>query len=81
MERQLWVDFNDVDERGYVLTLLKFREPGVTFEVGDRIVVGDDEGTRAYADVVEVEQYGIVALAIDVDTVVTSDDVVGAEAS
>lgn len=66
--RQIWVDFNDIDEDGRARTLLKFAEPGLTPSVGDRLVVGDDEGNRCLGDVIDITSAGEVVLALDLAT-------------
>lgn len=63
--RQIWVDFNDIDQEGCALTLLKFAEPGVVPKVGDRLLAGDDEGNRCMGEVVDVTSAGEVALSLD----------------
>lgn len=71
--RQIWVDFNDIDEEGHARTLLKFAEPGVIPSVGQRLVAGDDEGNRCIGEVVDVTPKGEVALALDLATFKASD--------
>jgi hypothetical protein len=51
-KRDIWVDFNDVDDRGQVVTFSDFAEPGVTMARGAAVVAGDDEGNRADARVI-----------------------------
>ena len=53
-ERDLWVDFNDADRQYRISTLLRFADtPGKLF-VGARVLVGDDEGNRCFADVIAI---------------------------
>lgn len=66
--RQIWVDFNDIDEDGRARTLLKFAEPGVVPTVGDRLLAGDDEGNRCLAEVVEITSTSEVVLVLDLAT-------------
>lgn len=65
---QVWVDYNDVDEHGNVLTLRKFFGPGARVEVGERFVTGDDEGNTCLGTVVAVHDNGVVALTLDDQT-------------
>lgn len=64
MARQVWVDFNDVDEEGVVQTLLDFAERGFDPKARDIIMVGDDEGNLAEGEVLRVETDGLVAIAL-----------------
>lgn len=66
--RQIWVDFNDIDEEGRARTLVKFAEPGVVPSVGQRLLAGHDEGNRCMGDVVDIAPTGEVALALDLAT-------------
>jgi hypothetical protein len=68
MERQVWVDFNEQDAEGRAPTLTRFAEPGVELTVGARVVAGDDEGNRCWAEVVDVSADGVVALDLDAGT-------------
>lgn len=72
--RQLWVDFNDVDDRGHVDTLAKFAEPGADLSIGARLLVGDDEGNLSEAEVISVNANGIVRLALNIGTFVEAVD-------
>jgi hypothetical protein len=40
-----WVDFNGVNDAGWVETLVSYARPGLDLEIGAHVVVGDDEGT------------------------------------
>lgn len=64
MARQVWVDFNDVDEEGVVRTPIDFAEKGFEPKAGDVIVVGDDEGNLAKGEVPRVERDGLIAIAL-----------------
>ena len=66
--RQLWVDFNDIDARGYVTSLAAFAEEGVTLTIGQSILVGDDDGLICAAVVTDLGTDGTVALALDMGT-------------
>jgi hypothetical protein len=69
---QVWVDYNDIDEHGRVLTLRKFFGPGARVEVGERLVTGDDEGNTCLGTVVKVRENGLVAIDLDHQTFVAS---------
>ena len=62
MDRDVWVDFNDIDDQGAVTTLVKFASRPL--EIGEQVVAGDDEGNRCYAIVVSVDG-PTVTLALD----------------
>lgn len=66
--RELWVDFNDVDARGLATTLASFAEDGVLLSVGQRLLVGDDDGHVCEASVVDMGPDGSVTLALDLGT-------------
>ena len=68
MKRQVWVDFNDRDERGRALTLGKFAEPGVDLTIGSRVLAGDYEGNLCWAEVADVAPSGVIALVLDSGT-------------
>lgn len=76
---QVWVDYNDVDEHGHVLTLRKFFSPGARVEVGEHFVTGDDEGNTCLATVAALHENGVVALALDEDTFVATKQAAPAE--
>lgn len=66
--RQVWVDFNDVDDRGQTTTLARFAEPGVHLDLGLQVVAGDDDGNVCDARVVDMGRDGSVVLALDLGT-------------
>jgi hypothetical protein len=66
--RQLWVDFNDIDEEGRTTTLARFASPEVALSSGLRLPVGDDDGNICDADVIEISPDGVVTLALDLDS-------------
>jgi len=65
---EVWVDYNDVDEHENVLTLKKFFSESVPAEIGRRVVTGDFEGNRCVGTVVELLDYGVVAIALDLSS-------------
>jgi hypothetical protein len=72
--REIWVDFNAVDESGFVLTLTKFAEPDVDISPGSSVVAGDDDGNVCKAQVVDVNQDGVVKLSLGQGTFEPADD-------
>ena len=65
MNRDIWVDFNDISEDGQVSTLTKFAARSL--EVGEHVVAGDDEGNRCQATVVSADKK-LTVLALDMGT-------------
>jgi hypothetical protein len=52
----LWVDFNELDERNRLSSLIEFISPGVRkLAVGAIIMVGDYEGNRSEAEVIAMD--------------------------
>lgn len=49
----LWVDFNEVDEDGHLVTLTQFARIDLT--LGTFVLVGDHDGTTGKATVIGVE--------------------------
>lgn len=66
--RQLWVDFNDVDNSGRTTTLARFAEQDVVLDVGASIIVGDADGLLCDATVVSVGRDGTVVVALNMGT-------------
>lgn len=66
LARDLWLDFNGVDDDWRAHSLLDFASEGSSFVVGSHIVVGDDEGNRCRAIVVSVDSSsGVVELTLE----------------
>jgi hypothetical protein len=63
--RDIWIDFNSIDDQGVVTTLAEFAEPDVNLAVDSWLVAGDDEGNLCKARVVELTPDGVVKLAVD----------------
>jgi hypothetical protein len=74
-----WVDYQDIDDLGRVLTLEKFFSPGSRAAVGERVVTSDHEGNRCEGTVVEIEENGVVAIELDEDTFVAGEHPAPAE--
>lgn len=80
-DRQLWADFNDLDPRGDVRSHTRFVEPGVSLVAGEAVIVGDDEGNRAMAEVVNVSGDGLVELRVDLGSFEVDHSLTGLSAS
>lgn len=76
---EVWVDYNDVDEREHVLTLGKFFAPQIRPEVGQHVMTGDFEGNRCAGTVVEIGDRGVVTIALDLTTLVHGKEPASAE--
>jgi len=74
LERDLWVDFNDADAKDRLSTLLEFATPGARIDVGEIILVADDEGNRAEAYVAGIYPNGVVELVLQGETFVSGED-------
>lgn len=61
----VWVDFNDIDDDGRVITLRRLFAPAAAVEPGQRFLTGDDEGNTCPATVAWVREDGLVALDLD----------------
>lgn len=71
MQRDIWVEFNDIDASGCVATYADMARPGVDLRVGSLVVAGDDEGNTALARVVARQRWRRVPriiLKLDLDT-------------
>lgn len=64
MTIQLYVDFNSIQSEGRLTTLLQFAVEPYQVLPGAMLIVGDEEGNRAKAHVLEVEPNGRVHLEI-----------------
>jgi hypothetical protein len=74
--RDIWIDFNSIDDQGVVTTLAEFAEPDVNLVVDSWLVAGDDEGNLCKARVVELTPDGVVKLAVDKRTFAPADEFV-----
>ena len=71
--RDIWVDFNDVDERGVARTLEKFAEPGISIAPGAELLAGDDDGNLCKGRVIDITPKGVVALELELGTFFAED--------
>lgn len=53
-DRELWVDFNELDSDRNLWTLRRFADVPQDFEPGQYVTVGDDDGHRGVAVVTGV---------------------------
>ena len=63
----VWVDWNDVDDRGRVLTLHKFFVPSRHTHTGACFVASDDQGHAGWVMMTGEDDNGVVVLATDYD--------------
>lgn len=74
--RDIWIDFNSIDDQGIVTTLAEFAESDVNLAVDSWLIAGDDEGNLCKAQVVELTPDGVVKLAVDKRTFAPADEFV-----
>ncbi len=68
-KRDLWLDFNGVDDDWRAHSLVDYLSDGVTVDVGSHVIVGDDEGNRCRAVVVSVDaSTGVIELTLQGET-------------
>jgi len=63
-QRDVWVELNDIDPDGCVVTYADMAEPGVDLSVGARVIAGDDEGNLVAATVVRRDRRGSGAVTL-----------------
>jgi hypothetical protein len=61
---ELWVDYQRRDGDGLTHASVKDVSPGVALEVGGFVVVGNEEADSAVAEVMSIDQRGIVLLRV-----------------
>jgi predicted amidohydrolase YtcJ len=64
MSWDLWVDYQRRDGEGLTHASVKDVEPGVALEVGGFVVVGNEEADSAVAEVMSIDERGIVLLRV-----------------
>ena len=62
----VWVEFNDVNADGTVVTYLDAAQPGTAVAVGVTLTAGDGEGNRCPAVVIDVDGARVV-LQLDLE--------------
>ena len=60
----LWVDYQRTDGDGLTHTRLKDAKPGAVIQVGDTCLVGAEDSELAVAEVVEIDEDGIVLVRV-----------------
>jgi hypothetical protein len=68
--RQLWCDFNERDDEGYVITDVAWAEDGFDARATESVTVGDDEGNRCIAVIHDQAPDGLIRLEVDWDSFV-----------
>jgi hypothetical protein len=64
MKWDLWVDFMCTDENGLTHANRLDAAPGLVLEPGMHVIVGDEDADPAVAEVVSVDEYGIVLVRV-----------------
>jgi hypothetical protein len=64
MRWDLWVDFQRADDDGLTRGNVRHARPGVELQVGDTIVVGNEDAEPGVAEVVELGDRGFVLLRV-----------------
>jgi hypothetical protein len=81
MIRDIWVDFNSIEEDRTATTLLQHaRDPG-SLAIGVPVIAGDDEGNFCDAKVVDIKPNGTVKLSLNTDTFRSSEECESAAAT
>lgn len=76
MQRDIWVELNDIDAEGCVTAFTDAAVPGVDLSVGSRLIAGDDEGNFVPAVVVKrYRRRKAVLLKLELSRLVTADRV------
>ena len=64
MKWDLWIDYHRLDDDGLTHASVKDAEPGVELAVGRYVVVGNEEADPAVAEVVEIDDRGVVLVRV-----------------
>ena len=64
MSWDLWVDYHRRDGDGLTHASVKDVAPGVALEVGGFVVVGNEEADSAVAEIMSIDERGIVLLRV-----------------
>ncbi|MDP9441812.1 MAG: hypothetical protein M3P34_06485 [Actinomycetota bacterium] len=64
MTWDLWVDYLRTDGDGLTHTSVRNASPGVVLQVGDHVVVGNEDSDPAVARVASVGDDGVVLVAV-----------------
>jgi hypothetical protein len=60
----LWIDYSGREPSGLTPTLLRFARAGAEIEVGRFVLVGSDDAEDAVAEVVEIDDRGVVMVRV-----------------
>ena len=71
-DMDVWVDYQDTDDQGRVLTLRRFFVSDGKAQVGERLVTGDFEGNRCFGTVVAIGSNDVVTIELDEATLARS---------
>lgn len=64
MEWDLWIDYHRQDEDGLTHASVQDATPGVTLSPGAHVVVGNEEADPAVAEVVSIDDDGVVLVRV-----------------
>ena len=64
MTWDLWVDYLRTDGEGLTHTSVRNVSPGVILRVGEYVVVGNEDADPAVAQIVSVDDDGVVLVAV-----------------
>lgn len=71
-DMDVWVDYQDTDDQGRVLTLRRFFVTEGRALVGERLLTGDFEGNRCLGTVVAIGPNDVVTIELDEASLVRS---------
>ncbi|HZU74293.1 MAG TPA: hypothetical protein VE990_16135 [Acidimicrobiales bacterium] len=71
-DMDVWVDYQDTDDQGRVLTLRRFFISDQKARVGQRLLTGDYEGNRCFGTVVDIGPNEVVAIELEEVTLARS---------
>ncbi len=60
----LWIDYHRRDSAGLTHASVKDVEPGIVLVPGSCLIVGNEEADSAVAEVVSVENHGVVLVRV-----------------
>jgi hypothetical protein len=60
----LWIDYQAREPSGLTPTLLRYASPGVEVRVGSFLLVGAEDAELAVAEVVEIDEHGVVMVRV-----------------
>lgn len=60
----LWIDYSSREPSGLTPTLLEYATSGAAIEVGRFVLVGSEDAELAVAEVVEIDEHGVVMVRV-----------------